>query len=447
MTVVMPAFRNLKTRRSSGRIWNKVPIAYDESGWEIPNPSEMTFTMSSHHDMSSPHSSATSPSIASVDSEFEDYRAPRKNKGKAKATHPSDPDYVPRPKNAFILFRSHFYQTLGGSDQNQISVAAGKAWKALPDIEKLPFQQLADQEKREHQEKFPNYTYAPGVKTGNAKRRNSAAKKKKTQPSTKMSLVPRPPRRHSRRPSKVKVEPASPIIPAPPAVSLPAPSPRSSILSEITESKPVLANDDTPSQDIFTADWSFPAEFVPTSEIPPLELSPVKPEQESSKVIYGPLKTSSLRPPSFEVTTEPFCLGSMPTPVENCLQPPLLPDLHYDYSTYYDLDQALDPTYSFNIDASPSTFDSWMLDAPSLGPLEVAYGGYPKSFQTVEDYDVLYFSGKNDEALEMHDTQDDNLASTLPASTTTTSPTSIFPPTSSNDCEMDQYVDYNAFGT
>lgn len=221
--------------------------------------------------MPSPHSSATSPSIASVDADFE-IHPPRKSKGKAKATHLSDADYVPRPKNAFIIFRSFFYRTCGGSDQNQISVDAGKAWRALPDEQKKPFQLAADREKQEHQVKFPYYTYAPG---GALRRKNSAVKKKKTQSSAKKSLVNLPPPRRDSLTSRTKVEPVPVIIPSP---ALPSLAPPSLVVPRNVEEPTVeLANSDAALQgEPILANWSFETAFVPTSEIPPLELSPVK---------------------------------------------------------------------------------------------------------------------------------------------------------------------------
>ncbi|KAG5638291.1 hypothetical protein H0H81_000816 [Sphagnurus paluster] len=260
----MPAFRNLKTRRSSGRIWNKDPIVYDENGWEIPP------IHCGQQTIPSPHSTATSPSTAPADSDFETEKLPtRKSKGKCKAS--TDPNHVPRPKNAFIFFRSHYYQTQGGSDQNQISVAAGKAWKALGDEEKLPFQKMAEQEKREHQAKFPHYTYAPGSKACSAKRKTSG--KKKTQPSAKKLLVSHPParalsRRASRTITRTVPRALSPRIQAPITTILhpsPIPLPTPPMFPLTDEGSPTLG-------EIFSADWA----FVATSDIPHLELSPAK---------------------------------------------------------------------------------------------------------------------------------------------------------------------------
>ncbi|KAG6831411.1 hypothetical protein H0H87_005232 [Tephrocybe sp. NHM501043] len=447
----MPAFRNLKTRRSSGRIWNMAPIAYDgsslftsltivfrrinnaaENGWQIPNNTEPA--VPSHTYMASPHSSATSPSVASVDSDFE---APaRKNKGKSKVIHSSDPDYIPRPKNAFIFFRSYFYQTLGGSDQNQISVAAGKAWKALSQTEKAPFQLMADREKREHQDKFPNYTYAPGLKSENSKRKKSAAKKKKTQLSTKTSLIPQPAQVNPRRLSRMKVEPPSPktLTSLIPILSLPSPN-----VTEHTGTTPNFTNDDTlRSHPGLTANWSFPTAFVPTSEIPPLELSPAKSEQEDGKDT-GSL-ASSLRPPNFDISNEPFCHEAAPVTISTFFNPPPLPDLNYDY-TGYGMQRLIDPTQPFYIDPSSSQFNAWYNDDHTLsGPLEFSYAGYTIPSNAAGVYTAMDVFEMQEENAQMGDYQSDIFELPTPVPTNFTAHTSILAP--AGHCEMDEYVDY-----
>ncbi|KAG6853450.1 hypothetical protein C0991_004308 [Blastosporella zonata] len=407
----MPAFRNLKARQS-GRMWNKVPIAYDniaENSWEIPNYSEISFTTPSYSEMPSAHSMGTSPSITSFVFDFEAYSV-RESKGKSEATS-SDADHIPRPKNAFILFRSHFYQTLGGSDQSQLSVLAGKAWRELSVGEKAPFQLMAKREKLEHQTKFPNYTYAPGPRTGSAKRKNSASKKKTTEPSTKKSLVPPLP-----RPSNVQ-------LPFPIALSLSYPS---TIATEVTESAPGPPDDDTPrSQSGLTANWSFPTAFVPTSEIPPLKLPPAKPELGT----YSK-DANFIRPPSFDTSNDPS--GSS-------LKPPLIPELHYDNDGFKCLQDA---SHSFSLDASPLELDTWRMEDPSLavGPLKISYGGYALPSDAAGVYSALDM-GMDHETSNIGYEQDDLLSQLLTTHFTAHTPT--YPFGAAVDCEMDQYVDYN----
>ncbi|KAF8057470.1 hypothetical protein FPV67DRAFT_564576 [Lyophyllum atratum] len=455
----MPPVRNLKTRRSSGRICNKVPIAYDEQGWETL-PAMIDYT---RNDRSSPHSTATSPSANSADSEFENqsvrktkgkskaanssnadhvprpknafilYRSHfyqtlggddqnqisvaagkawkalcdeeklpfqlmaekekrdhrvrfphyytissppstatspsrtsavsdlesdpvRKSKGKSKAANPSNADYVPRPKNAFILYRSHFYQTLGGDDQNQISVAAGKAWNALCDEEKLPFQLMAEKEKRDHQLEFPHYTYTPGRKGPSAKRKTAG--KNKSQPSAKNTLVPKP-GHVSHRASRILTSPLTRNFSPPAEIVLPAPPQVPPILSEASEPTFHIKREESPAD----SESLFGSSFVPTSEIPPLELSPVKTEKDPHADL------SSVRPSSYDIIDDqfqPHTAGTGEAQVEA-------------YYNYVDL-----PNYGASAlhtprTASPSSLD-WAMDTAGSSQdvkFEPSYFDYP----------------------------------------------------------------------
>lgn len=93
---------------------------------------------------------------------------------------PEGQGYIPRPRNAFIIFRSHFASDYKAREahphQNLISRGAAEAWNKLSDEEKRPFKLQADEEKREHRRKYPNYTYMPGCRT--TKRGASATAKR-----------------------------------------------------------------------------------------------------------------------------------------------------------------------------------------------------------------------------------------------------------------------------
>ncbi|KAF9476161.1 HMG-box, partial [Pholiota conissans] len=75
-----------------------------------------------------------------------------------------EPGYVPRPRNAFIVFRSHYIQesrASGEVQQNELSKAAGRAWRSMTDDEQRVFKEIADQEHAEHKIAHPNYQYVP----------------------------------------------------------------------------------------------------------------------------------------------------------------------------------------------------------------------------------------------------------------------------------------------
>ncbi|GAA5890834.1 hypothetical protein JCM6882_008830 [Rhodosporidiobolus microsporus] len=79
-------------------------------------------------------------------------------------------NHIPRPRNAFILFRSHAVQSglipksMGISDHKHISQIVGSVWRGLSDEERKQWDDLAEEEKRQHREKYPNYVFKPKQK-------------------------------------------------------------------------------------------------------------------------------------------------------------------------------------------------------------------------------------------------------------------------------------------
>lgn len=81
--------------------------------------------------------------------------------------------YIPRPKNAFILFRQHMHQLLFPRDKavldslgsfktnSQVSREIGKRWRELSAEDKKYWQDLASCEKERHRQKYPDYKYVP----------------------------------------------------------------------------------------------------------------------------------------------------------------------------------------------------------------------------------------------------------------------------------------------
>ncbi|KAH9927467.1 high mobility group box domain-containing protein, partial [Epithele typhae] len=73
---------------------------------------------------------------------------------------------IPRPPNAFMLFRSEYWRQektkpQAERDHRQISCTAGELWKQLSPKEQAPFRLLADEEKAKHAERYPEYKYSP----------------------------------------------------------------------------------------------------------------------------------------------------------------------------------------------------------------------------------------------------------------------------------------------
>ncbi|KAK8198530.1 slightly ste11-like protein [Zalaria obscura] len=72
---------------------------------------------------------------------------------------------VPRPRNAFILYRSHHHGNVAarhpGFSNPAISKILGEKWTNESDEEKARWKQFAENEKLAHAERYPNYRYQP----------------------------------------------------------------------------------------------------------------------------------------------------------------------------------------------------------------------------------------------------------------------------------------------
>lgn len=83
---------------------------------------------------------------------------------------------VPRPRNAFMIFRSEFWagdkiSRTVEHDHRHISRIIGHCWNQLPESEKDKWRQKAEQEKLDHILKYPGYRFSPSVRTKKAVKR------------------------------------------------------------------------------------------------------------------------------------------------------------------------------------------------------------------------------------------------------------------------------------
>ncbi|KAK0227991.1 hypothetical protein IW262DRAFT_569735 [Armillaria fumosa] len=97
--------------------------------------------------------------------------------------------HIPRPRNAFIFFRSHYLRAHREQEnQNVISCAAGEAWHALSAEGKEPFRELARLEKERYKEEYPLYSYSPakgsGGGSGGTRKRSRSAREPTSRRST-----------------------------------------------------------------------------------------------------------------------------------------------------------------------------------------------------------------------------------------------------------------------
>ncbi|KAG6824997.1 hypothetical protein H0H92_005128 [Tricholoma furcatifolium] len=76
----------------------------------------------------------------------------------------SDKPKIPRPPNAFIIYRSQMQRTLPPEtirNQPEVSRIIGGMWRSEPPEVKARFEERAALKKREHEHAYPGYKYAP----------------------------------------------------------------------------------------------------------------------------------------------------------------------------------------------------------------------------------------------------------------------------------------------
>ncbi|KAG8730812.1 hypothetical protein FRC11_005753 [Ceratobasidium sp. 423] len=138
-----------------------------------PSPSGMT-TPSESSNFPSPTDSALSPFFFDAPTPASPTPEPVAKKPSHSRKRP--PGHIPRPRNAFILFRMHYVaaQLIPGkveNDHRHISKIIGELWNKLPPSERLIWEQKADIEKERHSRMYPGYRYKPVKLGGVVKRR------------------------------------------------------------------------------------------------------------------------------------------------------------------------------------------------------------------------------------------------------------------------------------
>jgi len=89
---------------------------------------------------------------------------------------------IPRPHNAFIIFRNDYAARIKDSPERKISIRlisqmASKQWKQESETVKLFFKLLADMYQHNHRRLYPQYKYSPKYNSARkSKRRRSKAK-------------------------------------------------------------------------------------------------------------------------------------------------------------------------------------------------------------------------------------------------------------------------------
>ncbi|CAO1627082.1 unnamed protein product [Sympodiomycopsis kandeliae] len=152
-----------------------------------PSPaSQLSSSVDSHLSNSSllSHSSRLPPTFLSqfdgqhisAPEQHEAGRKARKNRPGSHAKKRKS-NHVPRPRNAFILFRCHVVSkqlvpTTLEKDHRNISRIVSVMWNNLSDLDRQTWKAAAQQEKDEHQRLYPDYKFQPVVRKAPNNKRN-----------------------------------------------------------------------------------------------------------------------------------------------------------------------------------------------------------------------------------------------------------------------------------
>lgn len=86
---------------------------------------------------------------------------------------PPSKEHIPRPPNAFMLYRSHMLKSRGNADpekrQQNLSRIAGQLWREMSDEDRAVWHKKAAEVHTAHYTKYPHYKFKPnrkGIKSG-----------------------------------------------------------------------------------------------------------------------------------------------------------------------------------------------------------------------------------------------------------------------------------------
>ena len=101
----------------------------------------------------------------------------KSSSGSSAALAKPGPKRIPRPRNAFMIYRSTVWAqqkipTGIEHDHRHISRIIGHCWNNLPEEEKGIWRAKAEEEKQEHLRKYPGYRYSPIARTNKPIKRN-----------------------------------------------------------------------------------------------------------------------------------------------------------------------------------------------------------------------------------------------------------------------------------
>ncbi|KAG8803348.1 hypothetical protein FRC18_007324, partial [Serendipita sp. 400] len=109
--------------------------------------------------------------------------APRKSDQPAPHTRKFSAGHIPRPPNAFILFRSDLVARKAvpaslEADHSTISKIIGVCWRTLPARQRKRWEQKALEAKAAHKKQYPDYRYTPVHRKGPSRKKAKKEQKK-----------------------------------------------------------------------------------------------------------------------------------------------------------------------------------------------------------------------------------------------------------------------------
>ncbi|KAF8498858.1 high mobility group box domain-containing protein, partial [Gautieria morchelliformis] len=72
------------------------------------------------------------------------------------------PGHIPRPPNAFIIFRTEYIRSMATQNSTpEVSKNLGEMWRKMSPVEKRPYNEKAEEAKIMHMAQNPGYKYKP----------------------------------------------------------------------------------------------------------------------------------------------------------------------------------------------------------------------------------------------------------------------------------------------
>lgn len=167
----MPAARLNRRRRSSLGIALSTPVKPGTYGIAT-SPRNVTFapnvTPGTYIEETEGVDDTTSEPTSPTDALFPpaEVPVPSSSRRRAPPGKRRSQGYIPRPPNAFMLFRANFVRQkhVPGSietNHGSLSKIIGNCWKSLPETEKKVWELKAKKAKADHREQYPNYRFRP----------------------------------------------------------------------------------------------------------------------------------------------------------------------------------------------------------------------------------------------------------------------------------------------